>query len=441
MKVFAGLRDAYDDYTALAKSGGASSQAAQQSLVIDGVAHIFLCGLIYEDAPDCVGGIVRPSDVQAEVMAAITNPLVSSIAMHFKSPGGFVDGVPALADTVYLASALKPIKAYADGTCASAAYWIASQCQSIECSPESRIGGVGAFAVLHDTSAAAEAQGIKVIVVASGSAKGGADGAPISQETLIETQEYIAETMSLFKAAVERARGAQAAQIYTGRTWVGRAALAAGLIDGITGGLEMAENEKKPIEDEEVTPTDAPAEEAPAPEEEAPAEPTKEEKKLAEEEAAKKKLADEMAAKAVVATASMADVVAQLRAQVNILSKERDAARAQAAMVQAKARMDSAVASGKLTPSQLKKDGKDSALAKLALQDPNAFDEIVASMPSVQLQTVARSQEGIIEPAYSTHDEKIYAMATKLAKEKGLTYGQVAAEAIRIVNADEAARC
>ena len=66
----------------------------------------------------------------------------------------------------------KPTMAYTDSEMASAAYWIASAADKVVASPSSTVGSVGVYMVVADYSKAAEAQGIKMVVIKSGKFKG-----------------------------------------------------------------------------------------------------------------------------------------------------------------------------------------------------------------------------------------------------------------------------
>lgn len=71
---------------------------------------------------------------------------ISRIVLDIDSPGGDARGISELASTIKAVTDIKPVIAYASGTCASAAYWIASACTKIYASNTSLIGSIGAVA-------------------------------------------------------------------------------------------------------------------------------------------------------------------------------------------------------------------------------------------------------------------------------------------------------
>lgn len=71
---------------------------------------------------------------------------IKQIVLEIDSPGGDARGISDLAQTIKAVSNIKPIIAVVTGTCASAAYWIASACNKIYASETSFIGSIGAIA-------------------------------------------------------------------------------------------------------------------------------------------------------------------------------------------------------------------------------------------------------------------------------------------------------
>ena len=92
--------------------------------------------------------------------------------LHVDSPGGHVAGVQALADTIFQARKLKPLHAHIEDLGASAAYWLASQANTVTANSTAEVGSIGTMAVVHDSSGAAAKAGIKVYVVSSAPAAG-----------------------------------------------------------------------------------------------------------------------------------------------------------------------------------------------------------------------------------------------------------------------------
>lgn len=209
--------------------------------VRNGTAIIPVNGLIAKHASS-VNGVSQPRGTSTQTVAgmlqqALADEGVQKILLAVDSPGGSVDGVQALADTIFAARGKKPITALADSTMASAAYWLASQADEIVATSDATVGSIGIFTVLPDYSRAAKNEGVDVHVVRSGKHKGaGVVGAPISSDQVAAIQREIDAYAELFVGSVARGRGLSSAavgRLATGESWVGRHAVEAGLADRI----------------------------------------------------------------------------------------------------------------------------------------------------------------------------------------------------------------
>lgn len=157
--------------------------------------------------------------------------------LRIDSPGGSVAGTSDLAEAVKQANAKKPVYAYAEDCCCSAAYWVASQGRRLLSNSTAIVGSIGTFAVVWDSSGMYAEAGIKVHVVASAPLKGaGTDGQAITDEMLADWQREISEINDVFVAGVSKGRSmpiATARDLADGRVHVGANAEALGLIDGV----------------------------------------------------------------------------------------------------------------------------------------------------------------------------------------------------------------
>ncbi len=136
----------------------------------DGVAVIPMSGPLFK------GGSKFSSastvDVRRAVRQARDDPEVRGILLHIDSPGGHVAGIQELADEVRATDKVKPVHAHLDDLGASAAYWVASQARHVTANATAQVGSIGVVAIVEDSSGAAELQGVKVHVVATGERKG-----------------------------------------------------------------------------------------------------------------------------------------------------------------------------------------------------------------------------------------------------------------------------
>ena len=91
---------------------------------------------------------------------------VIGIVLDIDSPGGSSSAIPPMLEAIgYAKSKGKPVYVHAD-CCASAAYWVASQCDAIYMDNDmSEVGSIGAMAVFVDCTAVNPATGEKTITV------------------------------------------------------------------------------------------------------------------------------------------------------------------------------------------------------------------------------------------------------------------------------------
>ena len=142
-----------------------------------------------------------------ELRRACDDQAVSMIVLMIDSPGGYVTGVDATGEAILAARRVKPVVAVVEGMCASAAYWLASQCDSIVAAPFAQLGSIGALQVHVEASRALDAAGIKVTIIRAGARK--ADANPF--EPLVDAARADAQ------AGVDRIRTAFAAAVVAGR--------------------------------------------------------------------------------------------------------------------------------------------------------------------------------------------------------------------------------
>ena len=161
---------------------------------------------------------------------------VESIILRIDSPGGTVAGTADLASEV--AKTSKPIVAYVEDLCASAAMWVASQCDQIYVNANTaQVGSIGTYMAMYDISQALENEGVRAVVVKAGEFKGGGyPGTEISDEQVAEWQKMVDALQTEFTAAIALGRDmsvAQAQQLVTGLTYIAAEAEQLNLIDGV----------------------------------------------------------------------------------------------------------------------------------------------------------------------------------------------------------------
>lgn len=210
--------------------------------VIDRVALIPIDGVIAKKMNlfSRISGGASTQLIERDLREALADPGVDSIVLDIDSPGGSVDGTGELAEVVHAARAQKPIVAFADGTMASAAYWIGSAAQAVYLSgATAQIGSIGVVATHVDVSRAQDRVGVKTTEIYAGKFKRIASAyAPLSNEGRQSIQDHVDYIYSIFVGAVAQQRGVDEETVLEnmadGRIFVGQQAITAGLVDGVS---------------------------------------------------------------------------------------------------------------------------------------------------------------------------------------------------------------
>ena len=151
-----------------------------------------------------------PIDVLArDLRAAVESPEVGAILLNIDSPGGQVNGTHEMAEMIYQARQVKPVKAYVGGMGTSAAYWLATSAGELVLDATAEVGSIGVVVVYTDWRKFDEKIGVKEIeIVNSSSPKKWPDPATESGQEQIRAQlEALAE---VFIGTVARNRGVSA---------------------------------------------------------------------------------------------------------------------------------------------------------------------------------------------------------------------------------------
>lgn len=167
------------------------------------------------------------------------DPSIDTIILDIDSPGGMVTGTKEAADAVYAAAKKKQVIGLVNPLCASAAYWIASQCSRIVGVPSADVGSIGVFMCHYDCSAMLADAGIKPTYIFAGEYKvEGNSSEPLSEEGKAFYQSEVDQTYSDFINAVARGRGVTAQVVLDkfgkGRCYAAPVAKKLGMIDEIS---------------------------------------------------------------------------------------------------------------------------------------------------------------------------------------------------------------
>lgn len=138
-------------------------------------------GNLYQDAP--VGSIMiiniegtifkddwcgaPGTDTMSQwIKEAVYSDNIAAVILKINSGGGSVEGTGEFAQVIKWADSIKPMIAYTDGLCASAAYWIASACRRIFASYLTvEIGSIGTAIKFMDNREAMKQYGYKEIYI------------------------------------------------------------------------------------------------------------------------------------------------------------------------------------------------------------------------------------------------------------------------------------
>ena len=228
-----------------------SSTAVSKPYTInsDGVASLYLSGPLTKRPTSMSYFFGGTSTVlmRRAVRQAAADPDVKAIALIIDSPGGQVNGTADLAADVAAAAEKKPVGAYAEDTCCSAAYWIGSQADFLYCNLTAAVGSIGTLLVIEDTSGAYAGEGVKVHVVSTGPYKGaGVDGSAITKAHLADFQREVDEINACFMQGVSDGREKLSLEdvqaLATGQVHIGQKAVDLGLCDAVTSLDEFLES-------------------------------------------------------------------------------------------------------------------------------------------------------------------------------------------------------
>lgn len=178
------------------------------------------------------------NDFNAALEAVAENPELKTVFIDVDSIGGSVKGVHESAEMLRNLGKHKHTVAISDGDMLSAAYYIASQANEVKVTPSAKVGSVGVFKMIPDTSKAYEAEGVKVHVIKSGKYKAaGAPGTSPTDEQLAWEQETVNDMHADFKATVKQVRKFAQDCDMEGQVFTGKVAAKKGLVTGVVSDL------------------------------------------------------------------------------------------------------------------------------------------------------------------------------------------------------------
>ena len=215
--------------------------------IIDGVAVIPVHGVIAKrmNMMTDISGGSSTQIIADDLKTVLADPEVKAILLDIDSPGGTIDGTQDLAQLIMASRGEKTIAALADGMMASAAYWIGSAAEQVYMTNDtSIIGSIGVVATHQDWSKQEEKMGVKTTEIYAGKYKRIASQyAPLSDEAKAYIQDQVDYFYTVFVNDVAAQRGVDVDTVLEkmadGKLFIGRQAIDAGLVDGITSMAEL----------------------------------------------------------------------------------------------------------------------------------------------------------------------------------------------------------
>lgn len=195
--------------------------------------------------------------IRSQRAAALADDDVDLLVYDVNSSGGLATGCDELAKTIYEGRGQKPSLAVVDARAYSAAYYLASACDSVYVTPSGGVGSIGAAAMHVDLSEALDKEGIKLSFIYEGAEK--VDGnmyEPLSKRARESIQRDVSYHYGLFVEAVARHRGLSEDDVRAteARCYLPPEALELGLIDGIKTPIEaLAAFSSESTEDQGMT--------------------------------------------------------------------------------------------------------------------------------------------------------------------------------------------
>lgn len=190
------------------------------SLLSSGVAVVDVQGVLGKrlSLMETMCGGCDYDQIIAEAQAAVQLPNVQAVILRFDSPGGTVVGCQEAYGrlSALVASTPKPIVAFTETECCSAAYWLASACDAIYATGSSMVGSTGAKVVVRDQTEKNAKEGVKFTVFKSGTMKDiGAPYRAMTDEEAKIIQASIDADGARFRAAVLAERPQVAEECFT----------------------------------------------------------------------------------------------------------------------------------------------------------------------------------------------------------------------------------
>lgn len=189
-------------------------------------------------------GMLGYNDIRTALASAVADPSVSSVLLNVASGGGAVNGCHETSQLIARVDSIKPVVTYTGSTMASAALWLGSQARYTVAAETASVGSLGIIMIHIDRSEELKQAGLKPTIIKAGESKAlGNPYEPLSEKGASVLQAKADQLYAVFLEQVALGRGVSAEvadkNFGQGRDFLGKAALAAGLVDSV-GSYEAA---------------------------------------------------------------------------------------------------------------------------------------------------------------------------------------------------------
>lgn len=185
-------------------------------------------------------GVTGYPAIRRAMVAAAKDEEIEQILLSVDSGGGAVNGVADTADLILRINAgVKPVTTLADGTMASAAYWLGSSASERFATKTSVVGSIGILAIHLDRTKQLEQDGIKATVMRSGKFKALVNPfEPLTEAAKAGMQAQMDEAYRIFVTHIAAALQVPYAEVdkkmAQGREFMGQQAVDVGLVDKLS---------------------------------------------------------------------------------------------------------------------------------------------------------------------------------------------------------------
>lgn len=225
---------------------GAPVDAPTITRIIGNVAVIPVVGVLRDEVDYMVrwGGASSYQLIERDFAQALDNSQVKGIVFYHNSPGGSAIGCKRVADLIFESRGLKPIRAYVQGICASASYYMAAPTDRIESTADSLAGSIGTILPHMEMSGMLKEFGVGATVFTNVDSPKKSHGnvyEPLSDDARKTLQQFVDSYGRPFIEDVARYRGISADDVIAkfGQGDVLRADVARkqGIIDAVVDGF------------------------------------------------------------------------------------------------------------------------------------------------------------------------------------------------------------